>query len=276
MLMQVDGKQIANDILETFLAERKNLPPVLRLGVLMGAQDAASASFVKIKERVADKLRVVVVREELPNDATTPHALRVLERLAKNCAGVIVQLPLPQSVDTEVLLGALPAEKDVDGVSPKPLVRAPVAEAISEILARNGVAAANKTAAVVGAGRLVGIPAAALLKELGAEVTVITRNEGNLMSLKHADIVILGAGEPGLVKPEMLKEGVVLIDAGTSAPGKLVTASSGIPPRAVTGDADPRCAEVASVFTPVPGGVGPIAVAMIFKNLFALSKIQNK
>ncbi len=78
-------------------------------------------------------------------------------------------------------------------------------------------------------------------------------------------MVVLGAGEPGLIKPEMLKPGVVLIDAGTSeSAGKLA------------GDADPACAEVASVFTPVPGGVGPIAVAMIFKNLFALAKREAK
>ena len=80
------------------------------------------------------------------------------------------------------------------------------------------------------------------------------------MELKDADIVVSGAGSPHLIKPEMLKEGVVLIDAGTSeSAGKVV------------GDCDPACAELASVFTPVPGGVGPIAVAMLFKNFFALS-----
>lgn len=93
----------------------------------------------------------------------------------------------------------------------------------------------------------------------------MTHTHGSLAALKDADIVILGAGEPGLVKPEMLKEGVVLIDAGTSeAGGKLA------------GDADPACAAVASVFTPVPGGVGPIAVAMIFKNLAQLAEIAKR
>jgi methylenetetrahydrofolate dehydrogenase (NADP+) / methenyltetrahydrofolate cyclohydrolase len=108
---------------------------------------------------------------------------------------------------------------------------------------------------------LVGVPVAQLLKDLGAEVSVVTRNRGSLTDLKEADLVVLGAGDPGFVKPDMLKEGVVLIDAGTSeASGRVV------------GDADPNCASVASVFTPVPGGIGPIAVAMIFKNLFALAK----
>jgi methylenetetrahydrofolate dehydrogenase (NADP+)/methenyltetrahydrofolate cyclohydrolase len=141
----------------------------------------------------------------------------------------------------------------------------PVAGAIVEIFVRNGVSASGKKAVVVGAGKLVGTPAAQLLRDLGAHVTVVTHTRGSLEELKDADIVVLGAGEPGLVKPEMLKQGVVLIDAGTSeSSGKLA------------GDADPACAHVASVFTPVPGGVGPIAVAMIFKNLLTLARMAQK
>lgn len=260
--MLVDGKKIANEIILQLEGERKNLPPVLRLGVLLGAQDAASASFVKIKERIADKLQVVVVREMVDESSTTKQALRALERLAQHCAGVILQLPLPTQLHIEELLDALPVEKDVDAITAgERIVRAPVAEAVSEVLVRAGVTARGKKATVVGAGKLVGAPVAELLRDLGADVTVVTLNEGSLVDLKDADIVVLGAGEPGFVKPEMLKEGVVLIDAGTSeASGRLV------------GDADPRCAEVASVFTPVPGGIGPIAVAMIFKNLFVVSQ----
>jgi len=260
--MIIDGKKIAEEIIEGLLLERDALPPVLKLGVLMGQDDAASQSFVKIKERVADKLRVVVVRELLTDDSTIAEALRALERLSSTCKGIIIQMPLPPQIELADILAALPGDKDVDAVSGKrTVVQAPVAEAISEVFVRAGVAAANKKAIVVGAGRLVGVPAAALLKDLSARVSVVTRNEGSLTDLKDADIVVLGAGDPGFVKPEMLKEGVVLIDAGTSeASGRLA------------GDATPECAEVASVFTPVPGGIGPIAVAMIFKNLFILAK----
>jgi methylenetetrahydrofolate dehydrogenase (NADP+)/methenyltetrahydrofolate cyclohydrolase len=136
-----------------------------------------------------------------------------------------------------------------------------VAGAVAEVLERHHVDVTGKKTVVVGAGKLVGKPVASMLAEMGAEVSVVTSTEGSLEELKTADIVVLGAGSPGFVKPDMLKEGVVLIDAGTSeSNGKLA------------GDADPSCAEVASVFTPVPGGIGPLAVAMIFKNLLALTQ----
>ncbi len=262
--MIVDGKKISKELIQNLLNQRSTLPPVLRLGVLMGKKDAASASFVKIKERVADRLHVVVVREMLDEKATTPQALRALERLSKNCVGIIVQLPLPSQINLEEILQAVPSEKDVDAINPhtaEPFVLAPVAEAIAEIFARHNISGQQKKAVVIGAGRLVGIPAAKLLTDIGARVSVVTHSNGSLTELKDADIIVLGAGEPGLVKPQMLKEEVVLIDAGTSEQGGRVA-----------GDADPACVEVASVFTPVPGGVGPIAVAMIFKNLFTLAR----
>lgn len=260
--MIIDGKKISQEIVEGLLAKRHEYPPVMRLGVLMGAEDAASASFVKIKERLADKLQVVVVRELLDASADTAAALRAVERLVRSCAGVIVQLPLPSHINIEEVLAAVPPDKDIDAINPaEHIVLAPVAEAIAEIFSRYNIDGQYKTAVVVGEGRLVGAPAAALLRDIGADVMVVTQTRGSLEELKEADIVVLGAGEPGLVTPNMLKEGVVLIDAGTSEDaGRLA------------GDADPKCAEVASVFTPVPGGVGPIAVAMLFKNLFTLAR----
>jgi methylenetetrahydrofolate dehydrogenase (NADP+)/methenyltetrahydrofolate cyclohydrolase len=262
--MIIDGKKIAEEIIDSLKHERGELPPDLKIGVLMGAEDAASQSFVKIKERVAGQLNVEVVQELLSGMHHTGDALQALLRLGEQCAGIIVQMPLPQEINLTDVLGSLPPEKDVDAVTEGArLVRPPVAEAISEVLTRAEVSVAGKRAVVVGAGMLVGGPAAELLRELGADVTVVTKDEGSLDELKEADIVVLGAGEPRLVRPEMLKPGVVLIDAGTSeASGR------------IAGDATPECAEVASVFTPVPGGIGPIAVAMIFKNLFTLAKAK--
>lgn len=244
--MLVDGKKIAEEILQGLERER-GLYGALTLGVVMNEGDAASDSFVKIKTRVALRLGVEIVRcapDEMPK--------------ALQCDGIIVQLPLPNG---EALIAQLPGEKDVDALGPDPQVRAPVAGAVAEILMRSDITAEGKRAVVLGAGRLVGAPVADLLRDRGAEVSTITQTHGSLEELKDADIVVLGAGEPGLVRPEMLKKGVVLIDAGTSEQGGKLA-----------GDADPACAQVAGVFTPVPGGVGPVAVAMIFKNLFALAK----
>ena len=244
--MLIDGKAIAEEILVSLERER-NAFGALTLGLVMGEADAATESFIKIKSRAAERLGVEV-----------QHFSPEQFDKALECSGVIVQLPLPGG---EELLAKLPGAKDLDALCPNPLVPAPVAGAVAEILSRYNLDPKGKKVVVVGAGRLVGVPVATMLKEYGAEVSVITQTRGSLDELKTADIVVLGAGEPGLIKPEMLKPGVVLIDAGTSeSAGKLA------------GDADPLCAAVASIFTPVPGGIGPIAVAMIFKNLFALAK----
>ncbi len=236
--MIIEGRKIAEEILNGLQSRP------LTLGVVMGT-DAASDSFVRMKERTAARVGVLLKR-------FAPE--QIDEALL--CDGILVQLPLANSRE---LIEKIPPHKDVDALGADPLVLSPVAGAIAEVLARSGVDVKNKKAVVVGAGKLVGAPAATLLEKLGAHVSVITSTEGSLDELKDADIVVLGAGEPGFIKPAMLKAGVVLVDAGTSeSAGKLA------------GDADPACAEVASVFTPVPGGIGPIAVAMIFKNLFEL------
>ncbi len=244
--MIIDGKAIAEEVLLALEKERAAFGP-LRLGIVTNEGDAATDSFVRIKSRIAERLNIELVRFA---PAYITDALK--------CDGVIVQLPMPGS---DALLDLLPPDKDVDALGLAPAVRAPVAEAVAEVLSRSVVDPLGKVAIVVGAGRLVGLPVAALLKDAGAEVSVITQTHGSLDSLKNADIVVLGAGEPGLVQPRMLKPGVVLIDAGTSEQGGKLS-----------GDADPACAQAASVFTPVPGGIGPIAVAMIFKNLLTLVK----
>ncbi len=243
--MIVDGKKIAEDVVAALGESLRGK----RLGIVVGSQDSATDSFIKIKSRVAERLGVEVVFGEM-------------EELVKTCDGIIVQLPIQNS---EQLLASLSPSKDVDALGSAPLVRAPVAGAIAEVFRLHKVNTNEKIAVVVGAGRLVGAPAAKLLRELGADVSIITQTHGSLEQLKTADIVVLGAGEPGLIKPEMLKQGVVLIDAGTSEQGGKLA-----------GDADPSCTEVCSVFTPVPGGIGPIAVAMIFKNLSELVKISKK
>lgn len=254
--MIIDGKQIAESVFAQLAGHLEGK----RLGILVASSDTVTDSFVRTKARAAERLGVTIVRENISESASTEDTLRALQKLSYETDGIIVQLPLPSQIDVDAVLAAIPPEKDVDGISAVPKVRPPVAEAIAEILAQSGAQVHDMNAVVVGSGRLVGKPAADMLREMGSRVTVLTHGD-SLEPLRDADILVLGAGEPGLIKPEHLKKGVVIIDAGTSE-------SSG----KIAGDADPACAEVASVFTPVPGGVGPIAVAMIFKNLLTLAK----
>ena len=127
--MIVDGKKIASEIMEGLSTERASLPPVVRLGFVLAEGNEASASFVLMKERLADKVQVVILREEINN---TAQAVRAVERLVEKTEGVIVQLPLPPEVDTDAVLRAIPRSHDVDAENPDTIdrfVRAPVAEA---------------------------------------------------------------------------------------------------------------------------------------------------
>ena len=267
--MIIDGRAIADDIYSALKERGSRLPHPPKLGILVGKSDPVIESFVRIKMKAADALGVSIIGEDMAEGATNADVIAAVARLCERTDGVIVQLPLPREFDTETILAAIANDRDVDAINPSIVVAnkltvAPVALAVLEILARASIDPKGKRAVVIGAGRLVGAPSAALLASHGAQVSMVTLESGSLDDLKDADIVVSGAGQPGLITPEMLKAGVALIDAGTSeSAGKVV------------GDCDPACAEKASVYTPVPGGVGPIAVAMIFKNLFDLIEQRN-
>src|SRR3989344_8278453 len=261
--MIVDGRSIADDIykvLAPFFDTYK-----AKLGIVVVGENPVIASFVRIKVRSAAKLGIEMVRRDLSETASESHVVAALAELATTTHAVIPQLPVARHISVDAILSAVPKEKDVDALNPsvpedKKIVHAPVALAVVEILERSGVEIAGARTVVVGAGRLVGAPTQWLLKSFGADVSIFSLEEGSIEDLKEADIVVSGAGNPGFIKPEHLKKGVALIDAGPSELNKKLT-----------GDADPACSEVASVFTPVPGGVGPVAVAMIFRNLLTLS-----
>jgi len=262
--MIVSGKAIAEDIYTELAPQFSALSRAVKLGIIVGGASPVIESFVRIKTRAAARLGVEMVRVDLPEGADTAAAIAAVKELSEHTDSVIVQLPLPKEIDTNKTLAAIPPEKDVDALNPsipddQHAVFAPVALAAVEILKRSNVTIEGSKAIIVGAGRLVGAPSAVLMKRLGARVSLFTLQQGSIDDLKDADIVVLGTGNSGFIKPEHLKEGVALIDAGASeSKGRVV------------GDADPACAEKAAVFTPVPGGVGPVAVAMIFRNLYDL------
>lgn len=264
--MILDGKAIAEELYRELAEEREKITKEPKLGIVVVGDNPVINSFVRRKEHAAERLNVEMIRIDLPEDSSIDAIIGAIQDLSSRTDGVIAQLPLPKHINTEAVLSAVPKERDVDALNPtiseeKRPVHAPVALAVVELLKRGGVEIKGKRTVVVGAGRLVGAPSAWLLRTLGANVSMLTLQEGSIEDLRSADIIVSGAGKPGLIKPEHVQEGVALIDAGTSELNKKIR-----------GDADPACAEKASVFTPVPGGVGPVAVSMIFRNLFDLMK----
>ncbi len=265
--MIIDGRQLAQERKEEIRKERQGLG-ALSLGVVMATESAVTKSYVGIKKRAAADLDIDVKEYLLPDTATLDDIIAATME-ANQHDGVILQLPLPPGIDVEAAKNAIEMTKDVDVLSDAafeafskntfPAIP-PVPAAMHYILKRHRVSIYGYTVVVVGKGRLVGRPAIVLFERLGAKVTAIDKGD-SYEPLKTADIIISGAGVAGLIKPDMVKDGVAIIDGGTSE-------SSG----KVVGDADPMCAEKASLFTPVPGGVGPIAVVEIFANLVALKK----
>jgi methylenetetrahydrofolate dehydrogenase (NADP+)/methenyltetrahydrofolate cyclohydrolase len=173
--------------------------------------------------------------------------------------GMVVQLPLPSNINTKMVLDSVPARFDIDGLSTGTLFTAPVAGAVEEIFNRKNINPAGKKVLVVGSGKLVGEPVRSLLVSLGADVVMVD-NSTDITELtklsKRAYIIVSGTGVPGLIQPNMISNECVLIDAGTS------TQNGG-----VVGDIAYECKEKAKYFARTPGGVGPVTVAVLFKNL---------
>lgn len=269
--MIVDGKSIAREILAETKSAVEALGRVPRVLAIAVSPNKATESYLKVKEARAKDAGMELVVVRFPDTVTETELIARIDEATEDA--IIVQLPLPSYLDTKRILDAIPPRKDADVLGSATrdafigdrdtFLWPPVVHAVAQILTRAGATPYAMRAAVVGDGWLVGNPVAAWLSAKGAEVTVVTRSSGALKdALKVADLVVSGAGQGGLITPDMVKDGAILIDAGTSESGG-----------EVVGDMDPACALKASVFTPVPGGVGPIAVACLFANAAALLKV---
>lgn len=268
--MIVDGNALAREVLARTKARAAALPRAPRVLALVASETPATKSYLSIKAtRAADAGCVLEIK--YIKSSIRPYDIIYM---SKDVDAVIVQLPLPSDMDTKTILNSIPIEKDADVLSSASRSKfemkglrnlsllPPVVGAVAEIFKRYAVDPRGKNAIVIGDGWLVGNPCAVWLRQQGAEVSVLTsKSENFAVALGNADIIISGAGSPRLITPDMLKQGAVLIDAGTSE-------SSGV----IVGDADPACAEKCSLFTPVPGGVGPLAVACLFENAVTLAE----
>ncbi len=256
--MIVDGKQLAEDIYTRTKARVRALGERPRLTIVTCAPNFETRKYLALKEKRASEVGIATHIIELPSDAPTEDFIARIHESLDVSDGIIVQLPLPEGVDRAAVVRTVPPTHDVDALNPGTTeLLSPVVGAFKEILTRNGVSPKEKYVTVIGSGALVGLPAYRWFSEVGAYVSVVTRDTADITHYtQHADIVVCGAGSPGLLTPEMVREGVIILDAGTSEDGGVLR-----------GDADPRCAEKASLFTPVPGGIGPMTIAILLQNV---------
>lgn len=261
--MKVDGKAIASEVIEAARVRAVALPRPPSFVAFVVAPSPATESYLRMKRKQAEAAGVAMDVRMLPESITTDDLIAEIERAPEDA--VIVQLPLPESIDTDAVLRAIPPEKDADVLSPRSreasVVIHPIAAAVADILRRGGVEVAGKRAGVVGQGWLVGKPVAEWLAKEGADVFVVTKESGRLEELRSADIIVSGAGSAGIITSTYIASGASVIDVGTSELGG-----------AIAGDVAPEVEAVAGLFTPVPGGVGPVAVAYLIHNVVALSE----
>ena len=268
----IDGKKTAAEIRaqlrgKTAAFEEKYGQKVGLAVVLIG-EDLASQVYVRNKIRGCEEAGIRSFAHYLPADVTQAEAEELVRALASDDAvhGILVQLPLPKHLNADKILACIPAEKDVDGFSAENIGRLARNEectvactplGVMELLHRYGVEPRGKRAVVIGRSNIVGRPMALLLLNADATVTICHSRTVNLAEeCARADILIAAIGKPNFVTADMVKEGAVVIDVGINrVDGKLV------------GDVDfAAVSQKASLITPVPGGVGPMTIAMLLQN----------
>lgn len=266
--MIVDGKQIAAEIYEETATLVRGLSRTPVMAAVTCVPNFETQKYLELKKRQAARVGITLEVIDLPITITTAEAIARVTEILPRVDGVVIQLPFPAHINREALLSAVPSEQDPDGFSydevHNSLCLPPVVGAIEEIAKRHELSFAGKQVVVLGQGRLVGAPAARFLRACGAFVTVYTAEDPHQVeSLAAADIIVSGIGKPHFITADMVKEGVIIFDAGTSEDGGFVV-----------GDVHPDVAQKAALFTPVPGGIGPITVAVLLRNL--LNLIQNR
>ncbi len=260
--MVIDGKKIAGQVIAEL---KKQPPPQKELAAILVGENAASASFLRQKEKIAKDLGVDFRLHNLSADLSQGELIVELNKLISSdqVGGFILQLPLPEKYDRDQVLAALPSEKDVDALTGKGKTVPPAVLAVQDVLKESGFSLADKVVGVVGRGLLVGRPIAEWLSGKCREV-MIFHTKTDLSRIADCDLVISGAGKAGLVKPDMLKPGAGVIDFGFDmVNGK------------ISGDFDSSLLvnsdQLPAFYTPTPGGTGPILVAELFKNFYTLN-----
>ena len=275
----IDGKALAKKVQDSVstgveqLKQEKNIVP--GLAVLLIGDDPASHAYVKMKAKACEKVGFYSITHNMPDSISQDEIIATIEMMNNNprIDGILVQLPLPKHIDTEKILEIIDPKKDVDGFHPYNVGRlvtgldgfvACTPLGVMKMFEEYEVDLQGKDVCVVGASNIVGKPMASLLLNADATVTVTHIYTKDLKAhTSKADIVVVGVGVPGLIKEDMVKDGAIIIDIGINR----------IEDGSLVGDVDfanvsPKC----SYITPVPGGVGPMTIAMLLSNTLKAAK----
>lgn len=274
----IDGKGIADRIIEDLKTKIEKLEKKPGLTVIIVGDNHASSVYVNIKSIACEKVGIKDFKYNLEKDISEEEIIKLIEKLNKddNVHGILVQLPLPDHINTYRVTDTINPEKDVDGFhfvntgnllinrerfvpcTPKGIIR---------MLEHENIEIKGKNVVVVGRSNIVGKPVAMMLLNRNATVTICHSQTKNLAEhTRKADILIVAAGKPKLITEDMVKEGAVVIDVGISKVDKKIV-----------GDVDfEKVKDIASYITPVPGGVGPMTVAMLMENTFLAFMNINK
>jgi len=298
----LDGSKIAQEIRSEVAAEAKTLAAAgVRpgLAVVLVGHNPASEIYVRGKVKACEEVGLYSEKLTPPDTVTTEELLRVIESLNRrdDIDGILVQLPLPSQVDAKKVLLAVDPAKDVDGFHPvnvgylstqRPGLVPCTPGGVMEILKRSGIEVAGREAVVVGRSDIVGKPAAMLLLNANATVTVCHSKTHDLPGVcRRADILVAAIGRAGMITRDFVKPGATVIDVGMNTITNTADFErffAGNVKReetfrkkgtALIGDVHPEVAEVAGALTPVPGGVGPLTIAMLMFNTVKAAKMHR-
>ena len=259
------GKPIADKIyksLESKLRDLKEQNIISTMAVILIGEDPVSLVSIKLKEEIAERLGIEFKLFHLLGISSENQVINLVSDLNKNkfIHGIVVQLPLPDGLDQEKILQSISPQKDIDGLNSE--ILPPTAAAILEILEFYNINYKHLKIVIVGRGRLVGGPLEKMLTAQGVEPLVCDSKTNNLkIETLRADILILATGTPDLIKADMVRDDTIVIDAGT-------TESNG----KMTGDVSEEVYGKVETYSPVPGGVGPVTVACLMRNLIEAAR----
>ena len=293
----IKGTEIREEILNEIEAEVKEIKEkhgrVPGLVTILVGENPASISYVTLKIQTAHRVGFKEVQDSQPVDISEADLLALIDKYNKDDSihGILVQLPLPKHIDEKKVLNAIDPDKDVDGFHPVNVGRLMIGGSevkfppctpagIQEMIVRSGVETSGAEVVVVGRSNIVGKPIANMMLQKGpganSTVTVVhTRTKDLEGHCKRADILIVAAGVPGLVKPQWIKPGACVIDVGVNRVGEKISEKTGKKVAILKGDVDfDEAKEIAGYITPVPGGVGPMTVTMLMVNTLKSLKFK--